>query len=111
MLKNEKYTLAMARTQDLHSATSQFFINLNDNFFLNHRDKSKSGYGYTVFGKVIDGLEFIETLQNLKTITDGTFADVPAEDIIIKKAVILSTSDQSKKSKDDSSDTVAKSKK
>ncbi|MDR5898344.1 peptidylprolyl isomerase [Halomonas vilamensis] len=85
-LKNTKGTLAMARTQDPHSATAQFFININDNSFLDHSGKSLQGWGYTVFGEVIEGMEVVEKIKNVSTTRRGMHADVPAEDIIIERA-------------------------
>ncbi len=87
-LKNEAGTLAMARTQDPHSATAQFFINVADNAFLNHSGKSIQGWGYCVFGRVVDGMEVVEKIKNVETTRRGMHADVPAEDVVIKKAVV-----------------------
>ncbi len=87
-LKNERGTIAMARTGDPHSATAQFFINTVDNAFLNHKNKSGSGWGYTVFGKVVKGMETIDKIQTVRTTIHGMYRDVPAEDIIIKKATL-----------------------
>jgi len=83
-LKNDRGTIAMARTRDLHSATSQFFINLKDNAFLNHYDETATGFGYAVFGKVIDGMDVIDRIAKVKTTTVGPFRDVPAKPVVIK---------------------------
>lgn len=83
-LKNDRGTIAMARTRDLHSATSQFFINLKDNAFLNHYDETATGFGYAVFGKVIDGMDVVDRIAKVKTTTVGTFRDVPAKPVVIK---------------------------
>ena len=81
---NDRGTLAMARTNEVHSATAQFFINLKDNGFLNHRDKTARGYGYCVFGKVIDGMKVVDKIAAVKTGKAGRFDDVPVEDVVIK---------------------------
>src|SRR5262245_39952353 len=83
-LKNDRGTLAMARTNDINSATAQFFINLVDNKFLNHA--GASNYGYAVFGKVTSGLEVIDKIAEVKTTTRAGHADVPASDVVITKA-------------------------
>lgn len=83
-LKNDRGTIAMARTRDLHSATSQFFINLKDNDFLNHYDETATGFGYAVFGKVIDGMDVVDRIAKVKTTTAGPFRDVPAKPVVIK---------------------------
>jgi peptidyl-prolyl cis-trans isomerase B (cyclophilin B) len=85
-LKNTEGTLAMARTQDPHSATAQFFININNNSFLDHSGKSVQGWGYAVFGKVVDGMDVVEKIKNVSTTRRGMHADVPAEDIMIERA-------------------------
>lgn len=87
-LQNETGTLAMARTQDPHSATAQFFINVADNAFLNHSGKSIQGWGYCVFGRVVEGMEVVEKIKNVETTRRGMHADVPAEDVMIKKAYV-----------------------
>ena len=87
-LANEKGTLAMARTQDPHSATAQFFINVADNTFLNHSGKSIQGWGYCVFGRVVDGMDVVEKIKNVETTRRGMHADVPAQDVIIEKAYV-----------------------
>jgi peptidyl-prolyl cis-trans isomerase B (cyclophilin B) len=86
-LKNEQYTLAMARTSDPHSASAQFFINVKNNSFLDH--PGQDGWGYCVFGKVIEGTEVVDQIKGVKTTRTGMFADVPAEDVIIEKAEIV----------------------
>jgi peptidyl-prolyl cis-trans isomerase B (cyclophilin B) len=88
-LKNNKYTLAMARTSDPHSASSQFFINVADNGFLNHTAPSSQGWGYAVFGKVIAGTDVVDKLGKVKTGRKGHHDDVPVQDVVITKAVIL----------------------
>ncbi len=88
-LKNDKYTLAMARTNDPHSATAQFFINIADNGFLNHTAPSAQGWGYAVFGKVVAGTEVVDKIAAVKTGQKGFHGDVPKEDVVIEKAVAL----------------------
>jgi peptidyl-prolyl cis-trans isomerase B (cyclophilin B) len=88
-LNNNKYTVAMARTNEINSATSQFFINLTHNLYLDHKNKSPNGFGYAVFGKVIDGFETIDKIRALKTTTIGYYSDVPVSDVVIKKIEIL----------------------
>ncbi|MBT8590137.1 peptidyl-prolyl cis-trans isomerase [Polynucleobacter paneuropaeus] len=88
-LKNERGTVAMARTSDPHSATAQFFINVNDNDFLNHTAPSAQGWGYAVFGKVTDGLDVVDMIRKVKTGNAGFHQDVPAEDVIIEKASVI----------------------
>ena len=88
-LKNERGTVAMARTSDPHSATAQFFINVNDNDFLNHTAPNAQGWGYAVFGKVTDGLDVVDTIRKVKTGNAGFHQDVPAEDVVIEKASVL----------------------
>ena len=88
-LKNERGTVAMARTSDPHSATAQFFINVNDNDFLNHTAPNAQGWGYAVFGKVTDGLDVVDTIRKVKTGNTGFHQDVPAEDVVIEKATVL----------------------
>ncbi len=84
-LRNEPYTLAMARTSDPHSATAQFFINVNDNGFLNHTEKSPRGWGYAVFGKVTAGQEVVDAIKKVATTTRGMMQDVPIEPVVIQK--------------------------
>lgn len=88
-LKNDKGTLAMARTGDPHSATAQFFINVSDNDFLNHTGKNPQGWGYAVFGKVIDGMDVVEKIKNVKTGNRGMHRDVPVEPVIIEKCEVV----------------------
>jgi peptidyl-prolyl cis-trans isomerase B (cyclophilin B) len=88
-LNNKKYTIAMARTGDPHSATAQFFINVKDNPFLDHKAPSGDGWGYTVFGKVIQGMEVVDRIVRVKTGNRGGHQDVPLEPVIIIKASIL----------------------
>ncbi|HSP57576.1 MAG TPA: peptidylprolyl isomerase [Halomonas sp.] len=87
-VKNTTGTLAMARTQDPHSATAQFFINVADNDFLNHSGKTIQGWGYCVFGEVAEGMEVVESIKAVATTRRGMHADVPAEDVIIQRAYI-----------------------
>ncbi|MET0265937.1 MAG: peptidylprolyl isomerase [Duganella sp.] len=81
-LKNEPYTLAMARTSAPHSASAQFFINVKNNSFLDY--PGQDGWGYAVFGKVVEGTEVVDEIRKVKTTRSGMFADVPAEDVIIE---------------------------
>ncbi len=87
-LKNNNYTVAMARTSDPHSATAQFFINVGDNGFLNHTAPSAQGWGYAVFAKVVAGTDVVDRIKAVKTGRKGHHDDVPAEDVVIEKAVI-----------------------
>lgn len=88
-LKNDKYTIAMARTSAPHSATSQFFINVSDNDFLNHTVPSGQGWGYAVFGRVVKGFDVIDRIAKVKTGSNRGFQDVPKEDVVIEKAEII----------------------
>ena len=88
-LKNDKYTIAMARTSNPHSATSQFFINVSDNDFLNHTVPSGQGWGYAVFGRVVKGFDVIDRIAKVKTGSNRGFQDVPKEDVVIEKAEII----------------------
>ena len=88
-LKNVKYTLAMARTGDPHSASSQFFINAKDNDFLNFTSPNGNGWGYCVFGKVIGGTDVVDKIEGVKTGRSGMHQDVPAEDVVILKVRVL----------------------
>ena len=88
-LKNDRYTIAMARTMDPHSATAQFFINVVDNDFLNHTSPTPQGWGYAVFGKVVAGTDVVDAIAKVKTGTRGFHGDVPREDVIIEKAEIV----------------------
>ncbi|MET7769151.1 peptidylprolyl isomerase [Nocardia sp. NPDC005366] len=87
-LKNDKYTVAMARTNDPHSATAQFFINVSDNDFLNHSAPTPSGWGYAVFGKVTEGTEVVDKITAVSTGSAGMHQDVPRDDVIIESASI-----------------------
>ncbi|MFC9893105.1 peptidylprolyl isomerase [Nocardia sp. NPDC127579] len=87
-LKNAKYTVAMARTNDPHSATAQFFINTSDNEFLNHSAPTPSGWGYTVFGKVVEGNEVVDKISAVSTGSAGMHQDVPNDDVVIESATI-----------------------
>ena len=87
-LKNVQGSLAMARTNDPHSATAQFFINVKDNSFLNHSGKNSQGWGYCVFGKVTDGMDVVEKIKGVKTGTKGFHQDVPQEPVIIKSVTV-----------------------
>ena len=88
-LKNDTYTVAMARTSDPHSASAQFFINVADNEFLNHKSQSAQGWGYCVFGKVTSGTEVVDKIKRVKTGSRGMHQDVPVEDVVIQKAEIV----------------------
>ena len=81
---NQRGTLAMARTNVVDSATAQFFINVKDNDFLNHRDETPRGFGYCVFGKVTEGMDVVDKIRKVKTGTVGGFDDVPTEPVVIK---------------------------
>jgi peptidyl-prolyl cis-trans isomerase B (cyclophilin B) len=86
-LKNRRYTLAMARTSDPHSATAQFFINTADNGFLDFRAENAQGWGYAVFGRVVEGSEVIDSIERVQTGRKGFHDDVPLEDVRIERAV------------------------
>ncbi|HZW25269.1 MAG TPA: peptidylprolyl isomerase [Gallionella sp.] len=86
-LKNEKYTVAMARTSDPHSATAQFFINVSNNDFLDH--PGQDGWGYCVFGKVVEGTEVVDAIKKVKTGNSGFHQNVPKEDVVITKAEVV----------------------
>lgn len=88
-LKNEIGTLAMARTNDPHSASSQFFINVGDNGFLNHSGKNTQGWGYAVFAKVVGGTDIVDAIKAVKTGSHGHHQDVPVEAVIIESAVVV----------------------
>jgi peptidyl-prolyl cis-trans isomerase B (cyclophilin B) len=87
-LKNDNYTVAMARTSDPHSASAQFFINVADNDFLNHSAPTPQGWGYAVFGKVVGGRDIVDRIKGVKTGTKGFHQDVPKDDVVIEKAVV-----------------------
>ena len=87
-LKNERYTIAMARTSDPHSASAQFFINVADNAFLDFKMPSGNGWGYCVFGKVVEGSEVVDKIKGVKTGNAGFHQDVPKEDVIIERAEV-----------------------
>jgi peptidyl-prolyl cis-trans isomerase B (cyclophilin B) len=87
-LKNDTYTVAMARTMDPHSATAQFFINVKDNNFLNHTGKNAQGWGYCVFGKVVAGTEVVDKIKNVSTTTVAGHQDVPTQPVIINKVTV-----------------------
>ena len=87
-LKNERYTIAMARTSDPHSATAQFFINVADNDFLNFKAPNANGWGYCVFGKVVEGSDVVDKIKGVKTGSAGFHQDVPKEDVIIERAEV-----------------------
>ncbi len=85
-LKNDRGTIAMARTGDPHSATAQFFINSANNDFLDHKNKTQQGWGYAAFGKVIEGMNVVDTISAVKTTKRGSYRDVPVEEVVIKSA-------------------------
>ena len=89
-LKNARYTLAMARTSDPHSATAQFFINVADNAFLDHKAESSQGWGYAVFGRVVEGNEVVDAIEKVQTGSKGGHGDVPLDDVTIVRATVLS---------------------
>ena len=84
-LKNDKYTIAMARPNEPHSATSQFFINVADNDFLNHTSPPSRGWGYAVFGKVVSGTDVIDAIARVRTASRSWYGDVPVEDVVMEK--------------------------
>ncbi|MGQ0749590.1 MAG: peptidylprolyl isomerase [Betaproteobacteria bacterium] len=88
-LKNDAYTIAMARTNDPHSATAQFFINVSDNDFLNHTAPGSEGWGYCVFGRVTEGTEVVDKIRKVKTGSRGMHQDVPVSDVFIEKAEVV----------------------
>ena len=88
-LKNDCYTIAMARTMQPHSASSQFFINVKDNDFLNHTAPTPQGWGYCVFGKVVAGIDVVDKLKTVKTGRHGYHDDVPLETVLIEKAEVI----------------------
>ena len=88
-LKNQKYTVAMARTNQPHSASAQFFINVADNDFLNHTAPTAQGWGYAVFGKVVEGTDIVDKLKGVPTGRKGFHDDVPKTDVVLEKAVVV----------------------
>jgi len=88
-LKNDKYTVAMARTSEPHSASAQFFINVADNDFLNFTSPTARGWGYCVFGKVVEGTAIVDQLRSVATTTRAGHQDVPAEDVLITRAEVV----------------------
>jgi peptidyl-prolyl cis-trans isomerase B (cyclophilin B) len=88
-LSNDKYSIAMARTSVPDSASSQFFINVADNDFLNHTAKTSSGWGYCVFGKVVEGMDVVDKIAKVKTTSKAGHRDVPADAVIIEKASVV----------------------
>lgn len=88
-LKNDKYTVAMARTSDVHSASSQFFINVADNNFLNYTASTSQGFGYCVFGKVVEGQDVVDRIKKVKTGDRGGHQNVPLEDVVVQKAEVV----------------------
>ena len=88
-LSNNRGTIAMARTMDPHSATAQFFINVNDNDFLNFRSETTDGFGYCVFGRVFDGLDIVDEIKAVETTHRAGHSDVPRDDVIINQASIV----------------------
>jgi len=88
-LKNVRYSVAMARTPNPHSATAQFFINVADNAFLDYREPSAQGYGYCVFGKVVEGQDVVDRIRKVRTGLRGGHQDVPMEDVLIERAEVL----------------------
>ncbi|MET3105654.1 peptidyl-prolyl cis-trans isomerase B (cyclophilin B) [Oxalobacteraceae bacterium GrIS 1.18] len=86
-LKNVKYSVAMARTSDPHSASAQFFINITNNSFLDY--PGQDGWGYCVFGAVVEGMDVVDKIRSVKTTRSGMFQDVPAEDVVIEKAEVV----------------------
>ncbi|MBD3239779.1 MAG: peptidyl-prolyl cis-trans isomerase [Chitinivibrionales bacterium] len=93
-LKNDRGTIAMARTNDPHSATSQFFINTVDNAALNHSGKNPRGWGYCVFGKVVSGMETVDKIEGVQTTSRGPYRDVPAQTVPIEKVTVVGEKDQ-----------------
>jgi peptidyl-prolyl cis-trans isomerase B (cyclophilin B) len=88
-LRNDRYTIAMARTGDPHSATAQFFINVKDNAFLNHTSPTPQGWGYCVFGRVVEGQDVVDRVKAVKTGRAGMYQDVPVEDVVIERAEVV----------------------
>jgi peptidyl-prolyl cis-trans isomerase B (cyclophilin B) len=88
-LRNDYGSIAMARTPDPHSASAQFFINVKNNDFLNYREPTPQGYGYTVFGKVVSGMDIVDKIAKVQTGNAGPYQNVPREAVVIESAVIL----------------------
>jgi peptidyl-prolyl cis-trans isomerase B (cyclophilin B) len=88
-LRNSKYTVAMARTADPHSATAQFFINVADNDFLNHTAPNPKGWGYCVFGRVVEGTDVVDKMKAVRTVRQGMHQDVPEQDVLIERAEVV----------------------
>ena len=88
-LRNTKYTIAMARTSDPHSATAQFFINVADNDFLNHTAPNAKGWGYCVFGRVVEGMDVVDKMKTVRTVRHGMHQDVPEQDVLIERAEVV----------------------
>jgi peptidyl-prolyl cis-trans isomerase B (cyclophilin B) len=88
-LKNERGTLAMARTNDPHSASAQFFVNTVDNKFLDHTAKTQQGWGYAVFGRVVEGMSVVDAIEAVKTTTRAPHGDVPVEPVVIRRATVV----------------------
>jgi peptidyl-prolyl cis-trans isomerase B (cyclophilin B) len=88
-LRNTKYTVAMARTSDPHSATAQFFINVANNDFLNHTAPNAKGWGYCVFGRVVEGADVVDKMKAVRTIRHGMHQDVPEQDVLIERAEVV----------------------
>ena len=92
-LSNDNGTIAMARTNDPHSATAQFFINVKDNGFLNHTSPTPQGWGYCVFGKVVEGMDVIDAIKGVDTTNDMGHGDVPVEDVVIERVEVVDEND------------------
>jgi peptidyl-prolyl cis-trans isomerase B (cyclophilin B) len=88
-LKNEPYSIAMARTSEPHSASSQFFISVKDNEFLNHTAPNAQGWGYCVFGKVVEGRDVVDKIKQVRTGKRGSHGDVPVDDVLIQRAEVI----------------------
>ena len=88
-VKNKRYTLAMARTSDPHSATAQFFINTLDNGFLDFKAENAQGWGYAVFGRVVEGMDVVEAIEKVATGRKGSHDDVPVQDVLITRATVV----------------------
>jgi peptidyl-prolyl cis-trans isomerase B (cyclophilin B) len=88
-LRNQRGTIAMARTPDPHSASAQFFINVSDNAFLDFKSKTEAGWGYCVFGQVVEGMDVVDRIKGVATTNRGSHRDVPAEDVVIERASVV----------------------